>query len=239
VNTVIFAFGGVLNDFLPNDMRGKEIRLFSAEHQSIKHLIESLGVPHVEVGTIHADGVPLGMSDRPHDGERIEVQPTAPGCPIEPCFLLDCHLGRLAAYLRMSGFDCLYDKNYYDNEIAAILADDRRILLTRDRRLLMRKVVQYGYCLRSLEPQEQLVEVIHHFKLEDMIVPFRRCLRCNHPLDKIRKEEVLDRLEPLTRLYFEEFHLCPACNQVYWKGSHVTRMQKLIEFAVRSLPESA
>jgi len=218
-----------LHCFLPRDKRNVTIALAFKGRQSLKHLIESLGVPHTEVGQVTVNGQARGLDSVPHNGDRIEVRAAAPGCPIEPRFLLDSHLGRLAAYLRMSGFDCLYNNDYHDDEIAGILAEDARILLTRDRRLLMRKVVQYGYCLRSLEPPQQLTEVVRRFDLADKIRPFHRCLRCNHPLQPVSKETVLDRLEPLTKIHFDEFHLCPACDQVYWKGSHVERMGRLIE----------
>jgi len=218
-----------LHCFLPRDKRNVTIALAFKGRQSLKHLIESLGVPHTEVGQVTVNGQARGLDSVPHNGDRIEVRAAAPGCPIEPRFLLDSHLGRLAAYLRMSGFDCLYNNDYHDDEIAGILAEDARILLTRDRRLLMRKVVQYGYCLRSLEPPQQLTEVVRRFDLADKIRPFHRCLRCNGALQPVSKETVLDRLEPLTKIHFDEFHLCPACDQVYWKGSHVERMGRLIE----------
>lgn len=159
----------------------------------------------------------------------MEVHPVENGCPIEPRFLLDCHLGRLNAHLRMLGFDCSYQNDYDDAMMTGIAQREARILLTRDRRLLMRKVIQHGYCLRSLEPLEQLTEVVQRFDLTDKIQPFHRCLRCNHPLEPVDKEAVIDRLEPLTKLYFDEFHICPACRQIYWKGSHYERMLKLVE----------
>jgi uncharacterized protein with PIN domain len=93
----------------------------------------------------------------------------------------------------------------------------------------MRKVVTYGYCPRSLDSLEQLAEVTERFDLIKRIIPFHRCLRCNHPLEAVSKETVLDRLELLTRLYFDEFRICPACKQIYWKGSHYEQMQNLIE----------
>jgi uncharacterized protein len=227
MSTVVFLFAGELNDFLARDLRGKEISLSFEEHQSAKHLIEALGVPHVEVGIVRANGVVIEMSYQPRDGDRLEVQPAAPGCPVDPRFVLDNHLGRLAAYLRMLGFDCLYRNDYADEELAEVAACEGRILLTRDRRLLMRKVVQYGYCLRSLDPQEQLVEVVRRFQLAGRTVPFRRCLRCNGPLEPVSKEAVFDRLEPKTKLYYNEFAICRACDQVYWKGSHYERMREL------------
>lgn len=229
LNTATLRFLDTLNNFLPKDQREADIVVHFQQNPTVKHLIEALGVPHVEVGAVTVNGEAVSLAERVHDGDQIEVRPAAPGCPVEPRFLLDSHLGRLAAYLRMLGFDCLYNNDYQDDRIADILAEDIRILLTRDRRLLMRKVVQYGYCLRSLEPQEQLTEVVRRFDLADKIRPFHRCLRCNAPLEPVSKEAVLDRLEPLTKRYFDEFRLCPACDQVYWKGSHYERMQELIQ----------
>ena len=159
---------------------------------------------------------------------EIEVHPIQNGCPIEPRFLLDCHLGRLAAHLPMLGFDCLYQNDYDDLNIAEIVQHDERILLSRDRRLLMRKVILYGYCLRSLDPLEQLMEVVQRFELKAKVQPFHRCLRCNHPLEMVDKDVILDRLEPLTKKYFDEFHICPNCGQIYWKGSHYERMQQVL-----------
>ena len=144
-------------------------------------------------------------------------------------FLHDNHLGRLAAYLRMLGFDCLYRNDYQDQELTEIQQGEERILLTRDRRLLMRKAVADGYCLRSLNSFEQLREVVQRFDLTRHMLPFHRCLRCNHLLEPVDKEAILDRLERLTKRYFDQFHICPACGQIYWKGSHYERMEKLVE----------
>lgn len=223
-----FVFDEALLFFLPPGQRAAPLTLTHRERQSLKHLIESLGVPHTEVGEVRVNGRPARLEEIAGDADQVEVRPAAPGCLIEPRFLLDSHLGRLAAYLRMCGFDCLYANDYADAHLAEILAADERILLSRDRRLLMRKIVRHGYCLRSLDPQEQLREVIRRFDLADRIVPFRRCLRCNALLEPVEKAAVLERLEPKTKLYFDEFALCRACDRVYWKGSHWERMQTLI-----------
>lgn len=228
MNEADFTFLEGLNWFLPLKLRGKSIHLVFEDHQTVKHLIESLGVPHVEVGAVNANGRAVAMSYRPRDSDRLEVQPIAAGCPIEPRFVLDNHLGRLTAYLRMFGFDCLYHNDFEDNEMIGLLESDPRILLTRDRRLLMRKVVRYGYCLRSLQPEEQIVEVVRRFTLEQMASPFHRCLLCNGILEQVEKAAVLERLEPKTKLYYNEFTRCSTCGQVYWKGSHWERMQALI-----------
>jgi uncharacterized protein len=199
--------------------------------QSVKHLIESAGIPHTEIGETRANGEAIGLDYLVQEGDRIEVRAVeAVGeKEAEPRFVIDGHLGRLAAYLRMLGLDCLYRNDYEDEELARIAEEEDRILLSRDRRLLMRKNVKRGQFLKSLEPEEQVREVIRRQGLKKWIRPFQRCIRCNHLLEAVRKEEVLERLEPLTRLYFEEFHICPACGQVYWKGSHYERMEKMIE----------
>jgi uncharacterized protein with PIN domain len=186
-------------------------------------------VPHPEIGRVQRNGSEGSLETIAQVGDRVEIHPIQNGCPIEPRFLLDNHLGRLAAYLRMLGFDCLYRSDYEDQELAETLQREERILLTRDRRLLMRKAVMHGYCPRSLDSLAQLTEVIQRFDLPKRLAPFHRCLRCNHPLEAIPKAAVLDRLEPLTKLYFDEFHICLNCKQIYWKGSHYERMQEIVK----------
>jgi uncharacterized protein with PIN domain len=229
MSRAFFLFLGRLNDFLPRDQRDQTIAVEFRGRQSIKHLAESLGVPHPEIGQVQVNGREGTLSTITQDSDRVQMYPIPDGCPVEPRFVLDGHLGRLAAYLRMLGFDCLYETDYDDEELAEVAPREGRILLSRDRRLLMRKAVTHGYCLRSLDPLEQLSELIRRFELAKRIVPFHRCLRCNHLLEPVAKEVVLDRLEPLTKLYFDEFQICPACKQIYWKGSHYERMQSLIE----------
>jgi len=169
------------------------------------------------------------LNDITQDQDHVELYPIENGCPIEPRFVLDCHLGRLTAHLRMLGFDCLYQNDFDDPTITKIAIQEERILLTRDRRLMMRKAIQYGYCLRSLNSLEQLTEVLQRFELTDEIQPFHRCIRCNHPLESVEKEAIMERLEPLTKKYFNDFHICPACKQIYWKGSHYEKMRDMIK----------
>lgn len=191
----------------------------------MKHLAESLGTPHPEIGRIQVNGRDEALGYITQDGDRVEIYPIEDGCPIEPRFVLDCHLGRLTAHLRMLGFDCTYQNDFDDALMADIVQREGHILLTRDRRLLMRKIILHGYCLRSLE---QVREVVQRFELANKIQPFHRCLRCNHPLQAVDKEAVLEHLQPLTKQYFDVFHICPACGQIYWKGSHYEQMRELV-----------
>ncbi len=198
--------------------------------QSAKHLIESLGIPHTEIGALLANGSPISEGYLVADGDELTVscKQAESGADIEPTFVLDGHLGRLASRLRMLGLDCIYENEVQDDDLASISVSQGRILVTRDRRLLMRKVISRGYLVRSLSPGEQLPEVFHRFGLRNWVRPFQRCIRCNALLQPVAKADILSRLEPLTKRYFEEFKICPACSQIYWKGSHFERMAQII-----------
>ena len=129
----------------------------------------------------------------------------------------------------MLGLDCLYDNSYEDDELVRISVEEERILLTRDRLLLMHKVITQGYLIHSLNSTEQLYEIVERYALAKWVRPFQRCMNCNHLLEPVEKKMVLEKLEPLTIKYYDDFKLCPACDQVYWKGSHYERMIKLIK----------
>jgi uncharacterized protein with PIN domain len=217
-----------LNDFLPHYRKNISFILEFEPHQSLKHLIESLGVPHTEFGRVLVNGQLTESTCRLQDDNLITVYPADSPLDGEACFILDNHLGQLATYLRMLGFDCLYRNDYQDDELARVSIEQRRVLLTRDRRLLMRKQIRRGYCIHQTDPRRQAAELLRRFKLFGLVKPFQRCLRCNNPLQPVAKQAIIERLEPLTKQYYNEFHICPSCNQIYWKGSHFEHMQQMI-----------
>jgi uncharacterized protein with PIN domain len=223
-----FTFLDELNDFLPHYRKNIEFSLEFEPHQSLKHLIESIGVPHTEFGRVMVNGHEMDPASRLRDGDQVTVYPADTLLNGDPCFILDNHLGQLAIYLRMLGFDCLYRNDYQDDELAKVSIEDGRVLLTRDRRLLMRKLIRRGYCIHQTDPRQQTVEVLRRFMLFGQVRPFRRCLRCNSPLQVVSKQDIIERLEPLTKQHYNEFSLCPSCNQIYWKGSHYGHMQQMI-----------
>jgi uncharacterized protein with PIN domain len=238
---VTFRFYAELNDFLPVERRFKEILYSFNDHPAVKDSIEALGVPHTEVEVILVNGVSVGFDYQLKDGDRVSVYPVFESLDVTPLlrlrpeplrvtrFVLDAHLGKLAAYLRLLGFDSLYRNDYDDYELARISAEERRILLTRDRGLLKRSQVTHGYCVRSTDSRKQVREVLRRFDLFTALAPFTRCLRCNGLLEPVSKEEVFDSLKQETRKYFEEFFRCKECGQVYWKGSHWERMQMFVK----------
>jgi uncharacterized protein with PIN domain len=223
-----FTFINELNDFLPHYRKNIAFSLDFEGHQSLKHLIESLGVPHTELERVLVNGLVTESSSRLQDGDQVTVYPADSPMDGEAYFILDNHLGQLATYLRMLGFDSLYRNDYQDDELAQVSIQEGRVLLTRDRRLLMRKAIRRGYCIHQTDPRLQAAEVLRRFKLNQQVKPFQRCLRCNNPLQVVAKQDIIERLEPLTKKYYDEFRLCPACKQIYWKGSHFEHMQQMI-----------
>ena len=230
-NIAYILFFDELNDFLTQEMKFHQIAHRFGDKPSIKNVIEAHGIPHTEVGEIKANDQHVGFDYIVMNNDHIKVFPYSienRGSIINPTYVLDNHLGKLTVYLRILGFDTLYDARYNDNELAEIAHNTNRILLTRDRRLLMRSIIKWGYCVRSHDPQQQLVEVIDRYDLGKRIQPFNRCLCCNHPLESIQKEEVLHRLQPLTQKYYTKFCICKGCDRIYWKGSHYKHMIELL-----------
>jgi uncharacterized protein len=240
-------FYAELGRFLPPARRQVTFEHAPSERASVKHVIEALGVPHTEVDLILVNSRSVDFSYRVQDGDRISVFPVFESIDIsplvrlrprplrEPRFVLDGHLGKLAAYLRMLGFDTLYRSDCDDETLAHLSSSERRILLTRDRGLLKRSIVTHGYHVHDSDPQRQLVEVLRRFDLFGAIAPFRRCMRCNASLEPVRKELIADRLAPKTRRYYDEFAICRACDRIYWKGSHHRRMEQFVERLARQV----
>jgi uncharacterized protein with PIN domain len=144
-------------------------------------------------------------------------------------FVTDGHLGGLTRNLRLLGFDVAYSQDADDRQLLEVMSREIRALLTRDRRLLMHAIVQHGYWPRSQNPDEQTVEIIRRFDLSESIAPFTRCLRCNAVLEEAAKADIIDELEPLTKMYYNQFRRCPGCKQIYWPGSHFHKLQKRID----------
>lgn len=243
-----FRFYADLNDFLPSAWQQQAFPYPVHDgQQSVKHLIEAIGVPHTEVELILVNGRSTNFHYLVQANDTVSIYPpfttidAAPLVQLRPSlspphrFVLDNHLGKLTRYLRLLGLDALYFNDAADDaELAQIAHDEKRILLTRDHGLLKRSNVIYGYCLRTRDSEKQVTAVLHRFHLHDQITPWTRCLRCNGLLQSVAKEAILHRLEPKTKLYFQAFQICHDCQQIYWQGSHTTRLQEVVNRAINS-----
>ena len=143
-------------------------------------------------------------------------------------FIADVHLGRLAHYLRMLGFDTLYDNAYTLAEQVRRAMPLNRMMLSRDPLLYKRSQGMPFYLVRSEDPREQLQTLLHDLKLLPCMRPFTRCMACNGVLEPVEKSAIEARLLPNTRAAYQEFWQCIHCSRLYWKGPHYQRMQTLI-----------
>ena len=238
-----------LNDFLPVVRKKTQFSYFFECNPSIKDVIEAIGVPHAEVDFILVNSESVTFSYHIRDGDNVSVYPVFESMDIsnvthlrekplrEPKFILDVHLGKLAKYLRIFGFDTLYENSYDDYEIIAISSAQKRAILTRDVSLLKNKSLTHGYWIRSQNTKDRLIEVIRRFDLVSNIKPFCRCTVCNGIIKKVSKESIMDRLEPKTKRYYDEFHKCTSCKKIYWKGSHYNEMEVFIEKALKQISQ--
>jgi uncharacterized protein len=233
---VSFRFYGRLNDFLPTWRRAVRFAHRLAGPASVKDTIEALGVPHPEVDLITINGSPCPFNARVHDGDRVAVYPAFQSIVIDSAqrvgvdrprparFALDVHLQALASRLRLAGFDSIV----IEDDARLAQEGRERIVLTRDVALLKRNAVRCAHWVRQIDPDAQLAEILRRFDLTSEMEPFARCLRCNTPVAPIERDAVQARVPPRTRACVREYHWCPRCEQVYWRGSHYPRLAELV-----------
>lgn len=239
-------FHGDIKQILkPSERARQTICYLLNRRTSIKDIIESLGVPHTEVGSITTSDVQLGFEYIAVSGEAYDIYsnsvkslPTK-ATTLRPTplstyrFLVDINVGKLARLLRMAGFDTEavleFDHQPSKREIAESGSGSNRILLSRDKEILKLRDVTFGRLIRSQAPYRQLKEVIDAYQLHPKILPFSRCMKCNHMLEPVAKEIINNELEPLTRKYYNRFKRCVSCKCIYWRGTHYQRMLDIIE----------
>ncbi|MBN1858047.1 twitching motility protein PilT [Candidatus Bipolaricaulota bacterium] len=239
-------FYGELNDHLPAEARQRAAVMRFDVAPTVKCAIEGFGVPHVEVSLVTRAGEPLGFSDRIAAEDRIAVYPlftrldvSASGsvgiAPPRPTrFIADTHLHRLCRLLRLLGIDTEIIVRGEDPVTASI--SSRRVVLTRDRHLLMRRSLELGYWVRSMDPMSQVAEVVQRFDLAAQVRPLQRCSVCNGLLASVDKQDVARRLPPRTAAWLDTYTRCEHCGKLYWRGTHVDRIAATLEKLVAGPP---
>jgi uncharacterized protein with PIN domain len=234
-----FRFYEELNDYLPSELRKRSLMRALSGTPSVKDAVEAIGVPHTEIDLILVDGRSVRFDRLLRGGERVAVFPMFERFDITPLhrlrpkplrnprFVADVHLGTLARYLRLLGFDTLYSNDLTDPELAR-LAQQRRILLTRDVGLLKRKIVTRGHWLRARDPEQQIEEVAAALQLQRLLKPFTRCLACNGRLGPMDRGDARDQVPARVYRRFRKFVRCNRCARVYWRGTHFQRLQRLV-----------
>ncbi len=235
-----YFFYAELNDFLSKKNRNKTVKHTFNNSTIVKDTIEAMGVPHPEVAVIKVNGQAVMFDYKINHNDKVEIypylylddiQPITPLLPkAKPSFILDVHLGGLARYLRMAGFDTLYNnEDWGDKYIADTGGKENRIVLSRDVGLLKRSSVIYGYFVRKKDSLEQFNEIVQRYQLKQCFTPFSICIKCNGKILSIAKNEIENILEEGTKKEHNEFWQCTSCKQVYWKGTHFKKMEELIK----------
>lgn len=241
MKTATFRFYAELNDFLPLEKRQRAITYAFRGTPAVKDAIEALGVPHVEVDLVIVDGRSVDFAYHLQPGDRISVYPVFETLDITPlvhlsgrplrrtAFIADVHLRKLARLLRLLGFDTVHSNVVGDAEIVAQAVENRRIILTRDRELLKHSAVTHGYWVRSIEPVEQTREVVRRFDLRNQVKPFQRCVACNGLIVPVDKQDIFPRIPPKTTRWRDDYFICRDCGKLYWRGTHIPNLEKMIE----------
>jgi uncharacterized protein with PIN domain len=202
----------------------RPVVVIAAEGATVGAVIEDLGIPHTEVGSVSVNGHPGTLASRPADGDAVTVYPREPEAGRDtapPRFVLDVHLGKLARLLRLLGFDVEWSREAGDAELASTAGREDRILLSRDRGLLKRREVRRGCLVQSQDPRLQLDEVADRYGLRGRLVPFSRCLVCNAPLNRVGDLSSGPDGSPVG--------CCPSCGRRYWRGSHWRALNAIVE----------
>jgi uncharacterized protein len=201
--------------------------------QSLRHLAEVLGIPSTEIGAALVDGEAWPLEIPPPDHSTVELYP--PPEPVlfgqEPRFILDCHLGALGRELRLLGLDAEPRGGLDDDGFVEAALADSRILLTRDRGLLYRKIFASearSMLVASTSPFDQLAQVCRRFGLLAFASPLSRCSACGRRLLAANKTQVMDRVPAIVAERYEEFLACPECGKVFWRGDHARSIEPLL-----------
>ncbi len=204
----------------------------TATVSSLGHVVvvESLGVPLPEAGALTVNGRPATDRYRLAAGDAAAVGAvTRPQAVPSPRFVLDVHLGTLARRLRLVGVDAEYSNDAGDDALIEQANTAGRVLLTQDRALLCRRALRLGAYVRGALPDDQLREVLGRFA--PPLAPWTRCAACNGTL-AVAKSDVEPLLEPGTRRTYQAFSRCRTCGQVYWRGAHSQRLQRVVDSAL-------
>ena len=141
----------------------------------------------------------------------------------EPKFIVDLNAGRLVKWLRIMGYDTAFVPGIEDGRLVSLAHEEGRILLTRDRNIMRRRVIASGILrailLESERLEEQLRQVVDICNL-DTQRGFSLCIECNLPLVKAAREEIRDRVPPYVFQTQDIIVKCPSCRKPFWRGTH-------------------
>lgn len=218
---------GRLVGFVPPARRARVVVQLFDGTPAVKDPIEAIGVPHTEIARVCIDGIEAPLTQRLNGGECIDVQPViVQRIDHVPRFVLDVHLGRLARYLRLIGFDTRYANEADDDELVEQSCNEARTLLTRDTGLLKRASVTDAAFVYETDPRRQLREILDRFELAGRLAPFTRCVHCNGAVGPVDRVTAAACVPPRVFQTNTDFSRCAGCGRFYWRGTHESRLRQ-------------
>jgi uncharacterized protein with PIN domain len=150
-----------------------------------------------------------------------------------PKFIIDHNVGKLTGWLRLMGYDTRFFNGEDDSELVAAAKAEGRVILSRDTRIMQRRLITSGQVkavlIESDQPERQIHQVIGTLGLDSQFKPFSLCLECNQPLVERAKDEVKELVPPYVFKTQNQFMQCPNCQRIYWRGTHWRAMTERLE----------
>ena len=159
---------------------------------------------------------------------------------MEPKFIVDAIVGKLAKWLRMMGFDTLFFDEPDDGRMVKLALAQDRIVITKDSEFMKRRAIATGRVKAILvsgdNSEHQMQAVMGKVELTDKIRPFARCLECNAELVELDKEKAEGLVPERVFEIQDQYMVCPSCHRVYWRGTHWKAMtDKMHEFDINGM----
>jgi uncharacterized protein with PIN domain len=146
-------------------------------------------------------------------------------------FIAESTLGKLCKWLRMAGFDAVFDHRSPDPaRLAAMAAREDRTVLTRTARVYQAVGTDCAVFIHADQPLDQIRQVITATGIRrSHLTPFSRCIHCNRLVEPCPVEAIRHRIPEYITQVHASFHRCPECDRVFWPGSHNRRCTQLID----------
>lgn len=150
-----------------------------------------------------------------------------------PRFFVDAMLGNIAKKLRLLGYDTKYSSDIADNDLIESAKEEQRIIVSKDNELVSkaRNSNVKSILLQKSSENEQLFEIINEMNIKKLVISgdSARCPKCNFHTIPTEKDIIRNEVPQGVLEFNNKFWKCENCNQVYWEGTHIKNLKKLID----------
>jgi uncharacterized protein with PIN domain len=150
-------------------------------------------------------------------------------------FLCDSNLGKLSKWLRILGYDTLFDRGDADQSFILRAGREGRIALTRKRSL----GGDSGHLIvvTADRVEGQIGEVMEALSIKpDPKDRMTLCLRCNAKLKAAAKADVEGIVPAYVYQNCNDFRKCPDCGRIYWPGTHPRHVEEYLRTRIPTRP---